>query len=101
MMTIEERYKQEKELVKLFPEVSTIISGINHAIKVHPILITPFNLEDGTINYGDYSGKTLDEIHQLDPMYIMKFAFYHSTVWEPLHKLFFLQWVEAVRKEVK
>ena len=99
MTTGKEYITQVKQLHKIFPEVHIFkpykknLESIN---KVH--LTTPFDLETGRLNKGEHAGKTLDEIYELDPAYILRLVYYVSHLWDPLHQLHYLKWTLEIRE---
>ena len=45
--------------------------------------IEPFNVVTGVLTYGDYEGKTFDEVLKIDPGYLLRMAMYHGYKWKP------------------
>lgn len=77
----------------MFPGESILQHTRNSIVKSKKEkLAQPFDLETGVFVVGDYSGMSLDEVYEKDPMYIVRLAYYNSMAWDPLHKLHFVRW---------
>lgn len=101
MLTKVERFKQIQELSKLFPEANILKPSKNYIARCRSNQLTPFDLDTGKLTSGDYKGKTLDEIFEIDPAYIFRMSYYLSNHWEPLHQLHFIKWTLELRNKLK
>jgi hypothetical protein len=54
---------------------------------------------EGVLLYGVYTGKTLDEVYQLDPLYLMRLIFYKKYKWHPQDRVMFEMWMNMLRDE--
>ena len=102
ILTKKERSKQHQDLIAMFPEIH-IAQPSHQWIKKKGAWSNyiPFDLETGRLAYGDYKGKTLDEVLDINPAYIIRMTYYSAFCWEPLHKLHFIKWTKELdtRKE--
>lgn len=100
MLEQKDYIQQLFQLGKMFPEDSVLQKTRKHIVKKGlEGLSQPFDLETGVLTGGEFSGKTLDEVYQIDPFYIIRMVYYNSMTWDPLHKLFFVRWTSDNRKK--
>lgn len=100
MLEQKDYIQQLFQLNEMFPEESILQRTRKHIVnKGKKGLAQPFDLETGVLVAGDFSGKTLDEVYQIDPFYLIRMVYYNSMIWDPLHKLFFIRWTSDNRKK--
>lgn len=93
----EQRYETHRQLNKMFPECNINIPSTKYVVNKNKWYhFRPFNLETGEMAYGDYKGKTLDQVFKENPAYIMRMTYYAAFHWEPLHKLHFIKWTKEL-----
>jgi hypothetical protein len=83
----------------IFPDITITKRGPKFLEKYpESPYVHPFNIETGELLAGDYKGKTLDEVFDQDPGYLLRMSYYWSSIWSVDHKAAFLHWTRLIER---